>query len=73
MLRSHTNTNNDFFEVGNTTNYIQDGVDTMEALDCQHDYTFMAPPPDSIIVCETGTAFVRYCSKCGLEIDRHEK
>ena len=57
----------------NPSSSIQDNIKPMETLDCQHDYTFMAPPPDSIIVCETGTAFIRYCSKCGLEIDRHEK
>ena len=40
---------------------------------CQHDYTFQAPPPDTVTVCETGTSYIRFCNVCGLEVERHEK
>ena len=40
---------------------------------CVHDYTFLGVPVDSIEVVETGSAYIRFCKKCGLEIERVEK
>ena len=40
---------------------------------CQHDYTFQAPPPDTVTVCETGTSYIRFCNVCGLEVERVPK
>ena len=40
---------------------------------CVHDYSFLGVPVDSIEVVETGTAYIRFCKKCGLEVERVEK
>ena len=40
---------------------------------CDHVYTFLGVPVDSIEVVETGTAYIRFCKQCGLEVERHEK
>ena len=36
---------------------------------CVHDYSFLGVPVDSIEVVETGTAYIRFCKKCGLEVE----
>ena len=46
--------------------------------ECHHDYSCLASmsypvPVDSIQVVETGTAYVRFCNECGLEVERVEK
>ena len=40
---------------------------------CDHAYTFLGVPVDSIETVETGTAYIRFCKHCGLEVERHEK
>ena len=40
---------------------------------CVHDYSFLGVPVDSIEVVETGTAYIRFCNVCGLEVERVEK
>ena len=40
---------------------------------CDHAYTFLGVPVDSIEVVETGTAYIRFCNVCGLEVERVEK
>ena len=44
-----------------------------DAHPCDHAYTFLGVPVDSIEVVETGTAYIRFCKHCGLEFERHEK
>lgn len=46
--------------------------------ECKHDYSFLASmsypvPVDSIEYVETGTAYIRFCNVCGLEVERVEK
>ena len=54
------------------------GLLAMTSSECKHDYSFLASmsypvPVDSIEYVETGTAYIRFCNVCGLEVERVEK
>ena len=48
-------------------------VQWLDRTSCVHDYSFLGVPVDSIEVVETGTAYIRFCNECGLEVERVEK
>ena len=38
--------------------------------ECRHDFGCWG---SKFRVCETATAYIRYCKVCGVEVERHEK
>ncbi len=54
----------------NHTQDCNESVSTQEDLECNHDFGCWG---SKFSACETGTAYIRWCKVCDMEVERIEK